>query len=182
MNAFKHINRHGLALSRLALSCLALCALTHTAAWSQASPKPAAKPAKAAPAKPAPAAVALPSAGPEQMTAATLAHIGSYDCEFGEIVTVNDTPQHPGYLDVHHKKTAYTMKAVLSSTGVVRLEDVRGRMLMLQIANKSMLMDAVAGQRVVDGCVHEKQRAAASAPPAQSLGIEPPKPAASAPA
>jgi hypothetical protein len=32
-------------------------------------------------------------------------------------------------------------------------------MLMLQIANKSMLMDTKIGQRVVDECVHEKQRA-----------------------
>ena len=50
------------------------------------------------------------------------------------------------------------MKPVLSSTGALRLEDVKGRMLMLQIANKSMLLDTQVGQRIVDGCVHEKQR------------------------
>ena len=37
------------------------------------------------------------------------------------------------------------MKPVLSSTGALRLEDVKGRVLMLQIANKSMLMDTQAG-------------------------------------
>ena len=62
---------------------------------------------------------------------------------------------------------------MLSSTGALRLEDVKGRMLMLQIANKSMLMDTQLGQRVVDGCVHEKQRlataAAAGQPPAAGL-------------
>jgi hypothetical protein len=52
----------------------------------------------------------------------------------------------------------WTMKPVLSHTGALRLEDVKGRMLMLQIANKSMLMDTQIGQRVVDNCVHEKQR------------------------
>jgi hypothetical protein len=36
---------------------------------------------------------------------------------------------------------------------------VKGRMLMIQIANKSMVMDTVVGQRLVDGCIHEKQRA-----------------------
>ena len=55
------------------------------------------------------------------------------------------------------------MKPVLSSTGALRLEDVKGQTLLLQIANKSMLMDQKAGRRVVDGCVHEKQKAAALA-------------------
>ena len=54
---------------------------------------------------------------------------------------------------------AWVMKQVLSSTGAMRLEDVKGRMLMIQIANKSMVMDTQIGQRLVDGCVHEKQRA-----------------------
>jgi hypothetical protein len=31
-------------------------------------------------------------------------------------------------------------------------------MLMIQIANKSMVMDTQIGQRLVDGCMHEKQR------------------------
>jgi hypothetical protein len=52
---------------------------------------------------------------------------------------------------------------VLSSTGALRLEAVKGNTLLLQIANKSMLMDQKAGRRVVDGCVHEKQRASADA-------------------
>jgi hypothetical protein len=55
------------------------------------------------------------------------------------------------------------MKPVSSSTGALRLEDVKGVALLLQIANKSMLMDTKVGQRLVDGCVHEKQRAAAAA-------------------
>ena len=31
-------------------------------------------------------------------------------------------------------------------------------MLMIQIANKSMVMDTKIGQRLVDGCMHEVQR------------------------
>ncbi|MBL8334946.1 MAG: hypothetical protein JNM08_17670 [Rubrivivax sp.] len=76
---------------------------------------------------------------------------------------------------------------MLSHTGALRLEDVKGRMLMLQIADKSMLMDTQIGQRVVDNCVHEKQREATAArkaagTKAESIGIDPAKaaPAASA--
>lgn len=154
------------------------------AAAAQPAPKPATKPAakaapKAAPA--APAAAALPAASAEQLTAADITHVGDYACEFDEVVKVAHHPQHRGYVDVQHRKAVYTMKPVLSSTGALRLEDVRGRMLMLQIANKSMLMDTRVGQRVVDGCVHEKQRAFANPPAGQSLGIAPPAAGASAP-
>ena len=56
-------------------------------------------------------------------------------------------------VDVVFGKNTYTMKPVLSSTGAVRLEDVKGKTLMLQIAYKSMLMDTQAGRRLVDECV-----------------------------
>jgi hypothetical protein len=67
------------------------------------------------------------------------------------------------------------MKPVMSSTGALRLEDVKGRMLMIQIANKSMVMDTKIGQRLVDGCVHEKQRAFISTQ-GGLLSTEPSKP------
>ena len=142
-------------------------------AQTSATQKPPAKPT----AKPAPKAAGLPAASAEQKAAASYAHLGAYACEFNEVVTVNASPQHEAYVDVHHRKTKWTMKPVLSSTGAIRLEDVQGRMLMLQIANKSMLMDTKLGQRLVDGCVHEKQRDAANRPAASSLGLD----AASAP-
>jgi hypothetical protein len=146
------------------------------------APKPAAKPA----AKPVPrtaAVPALPAADSEQLAAAEVAHLGTYECEFNQTVVVSKHPRSEGYIDVQHKASTWTMKPVLSSTGALRLEDVRGRTLMLQIANKSMLMDTKVGQRLVDACVHDKQRAFAAQPPAQSLGIAPPAAgAASAPA
>lgn len=110
----------------------------------------------------APAAVVLADASAEQMAAAQRAFTGQYQCEFSQTLDVSMN-QKPGYLDVRHQKQVYTMKPVLSSTGALRLEDVRGRTLLLQIANKSMLMDQMAGKRVVDGCIHEKQRAVAAA-------------------
>ena len=146
---------------------------TNTAAPAKA-PKPT--PAKVAPKAAVAPAKTLPAASAEQLAAAGIAHLGEYPCELGEAVSVHATPKHAGYLDVHHKKAVHTMKPVLSSTGALRLEDVSGRMLMLQIANKSMLMDVKLGQRVVDGCVHEMQRDAAAKPAGSSLGIEPSKP------
>ena len=163
------------------------CALTTAGAQvpakpaASATPKPASKSSPAKAAVKAPAALPLPAADAEQLSAAGIAHLGDYPCELGESVSVLATPSYEGYVDVHHKKAVHTMKPVLSSTGALRLEDVRGRMLMLQIANKSMLMDVKAGQRVVDNCVHEKQQAAAALPPTESLGIDPAKAAASAP-
>ena len=50
------------------------------------------------------------------------------------------------------------MKPVLSSTGAIRLEDVKGGALMVQIASKSMLLNTKTAQRIVDDCVNPKQR------------------------
>jgi hypothetical protein len=58
----------------------------------------------------------------------------------------------------------------LSSTGALRLEDVKGQTLMLQIAHKSMLMDVKIGQRLVDDCMHAKQLEAKRAYEAQQAG------------
>lgn len=65
-----------------------------------------------------------------------------------------------GYITLKLAKESWVMKPVLSSTGAIRLEDVKGQTLLLQILTKSMLMNVKAGKRVVDGCVHDTQRAA----------------------
>ena len=118
----------------------------------------AAAPAKVAK-KAAPVAT-LAAASPEQMDAAGRALTGAYDCEFQQAIAVDPNPKSPGYIDVKYKKAVYTMKPVQSSTGALRLEDVKGKTLWLQIANKSMLMDVKAGRRIVDGCTHASQREA----------------------
>ena len=139
---------------------LALPTLGHAATPSKPAPKATVRKAVAKkPTKPAPVAAApLSAADDEQKTAAGLTHLGDYACEFNQTVRVATNNLSSGYIDVVHNKQTWIMKPVLSSTGALRLEDVRGRMLMIQIANKSMVMDAQAGQRVVDGCQHEKQR------------------------
>jgi membrane-bound inhibitor of C-type lysozyme len=148
-------------------AALALClglglpAAGHAATAADAK-KAIKKPVKRAPPKKAVAAAAavapLSAADEEQKTAAAAAHLGDYACEFNQIVKVANNNLSPGYIDVTHKDQTWVMKPVLSSTGALRLEDVKERMLMLQIANKSMLMDTKSGQRVVDACQHEKQR------------------------
>ena len=142
---------------------LALCLALPVAAQT-AAPAPKAKPApraSAAPAKKpaAPAEAPLPPASGEQLEAANVAHLGDYDCEFDQKVILTPHSKAPGYIEMKNKAQAWVMKPVMSSTGALRLEDVKGRMLMIQIANKSMVMDTKIGQRLVDGCVHEKQRA-----------------------
>lgn len=167
-----------------ALTALAAGVFLTAAAMAQTSAvKPATKTAAKAAAKaskastkkaaPAPVEAPLPDANGEQLAAADMTHFGDYACDFDQTLHVVTAPKNAGYVDVKFKKQSWTMKPVLSSTGALRLEDVTGRMLMLQIANKSMLMDTKIGQRVVDGCVHEKQRlataAAAGRPAGESL-------------
>lgn len=141
--------------SRVALAVAVSLAFVGSAALAQAA-KPAAK-------KPAAAEKPLPQADQTQLDAAERTHFGNYDCDQKQTIDVSMNPKNPGYVDVTFKKDTWTMKPSVSSTGALRLEDVKGRTLLLQIANKSMLMDTKAGRRLVDSCVHEKQRAAAEA-------------------
>jgi Flp pilus assembly protein TadG len=164
-------------LSHLALAAALTLGLAHGQAAAQAAapakpaPANATKPAPAKTTKPAPAkkaapvAAALPAASADQLAAAERTHFGNYICELDQSIDVGMNPKTPGYVDVSFKKKTYTMTPIVSSTGAVRLEEVKGGMLLIQIANKSMMMDSKAGQRVVDGCVHEKQRAAAALMP-----------------
>ncbi|PZP31293.1 MAG: hypothetical protein DI603_13075 [Roseateles depolymerans] len=132
---------------------------------------------------PAPEPV-LEAASDEQLAAAQRAYLGDYACEAKQTVHIAANPKTPGYIDVSFQKQVLTMKPVLSSTGALRLEDVTGRTLMIQIANKSMLLDTKIGQRLVDDCVHPEQarlmaeaRAAAAANPEavnSGLGISAP--------
>jgi hypothetical protein len=82
------------------------------------------------------------------------------------------------------------MKPVLSTTGAVRLEDVKGETLMVQIATKSMLLNVKTARRIVDDCISPRQREliaeakaakAAEAPRASDEGANATDTAASAP-
>lgn len=107
---------------------------------------------------PPPPAVTLPDAQPDQVKAAELVYYGAYECEFQQTVNIAQSPKHPAYVDVALGHQSWLMKPVLSSTGAVRLEDVRGETLMVQIASKSMLLNVKTAHRLVDDCVSPKQR------------------------
>ncbi len=146
----------GMAAFSLALATVGVVAQPAAPA---AKPKPPAKAAAAGPAKKGPVAPPpLPAAPGEQIAAASMTHFGTYHCDFSQTVDVALNAKNEGYIDVRFGKQAWIMRPVLSSTGALRLEDVKGRMLMLQIANKSMLMDTQVGRRLVDECLHEKQQ------------------------
>jgi hypothetical protein len=158
-------------MTRTLISLLALALLTVFSAGAQQAPK---KPLRRAPAPPP---LVLPPAGGEQFAAAALTYFGDYACEFNQSLQISLNPRFDGYVDVRFGKQLHTMKPTLSSTGAIRLEDVRGRLLLVQIAQKSMLLDVKAGHRLVDDCVHEKQaenrNTIAAAPPQPGLGIAP---------
>ena len=123
--------------------------------------KPPAKPAaKAKPvSKATPPVELLPeAASAEQVSAAERVFHGEYVCDFKQTVQIQASEKHPAYVDLRFGPSSYLMKPVLSSTGAIRLEDVRGQTLMIQIASKSMLLNVKTGTRLVDECVCPKQR------------------------
>ncbi len=178
-----------LASAALILSGAAMAQTPTTPTAKHAAPAKAH--AKVTPAKHVPPApVPLPEADEAQLAAAQRTYLGSYDCEFKQTITISPNLKNAGYIDVALLKQVFIMKPVLSSTGALRLEDVTGRTLMIQIANKSMLLDVKLGQRMVDDCISPEQReliaqmaaakaaaAAAGIAPDAGLGIEIRKPA-----
>lgn len=126
-----------------------------------AAVKSDAKPAaRAKPALKNVAPVELPpeAASEEQVAVAERVYYGEYFCDFKQTVQIKASDKHPAYVDLRFGASTYLMKPVLSSTGAVRLEDVKGTTLMVQIASKSMLLNVKTGTRLVDECVCPKQR------------------------
>jgi hypothetical protein len=168
------------ATAALAAKATAGLAATPAADATAEPPNPAAQatappPAPAKPRGPARAdavadAVATAASpadgGPEsaQLLAADRVHYGSYQCEGRQALEVERDPGKPGYVQVRMRRQAWLMKPVASDSGAVRLEDVKGEALLVQIPIKSMLMNVRTGQRMLDGCLHELQRAASREP------------------
>lgn len=152
----------------------------HPAAHSKHAAKTTSKKTAAKNAKQPVAEVAPPAASPEQVAAAEKVYYGVSDCEFKQTLDVTMNQKYPAYVDVKFDKKQWTMKPVMSSTGALRLEDVRNQAIVIQIAQKSMLLNTVTGQRLVDECVGAQQRelalqARASAEASKdSLAIAPP--------
>jgi hypothetical protein len=109
---------------------------------------------------------------PGQMEAASRVYLGTADCDLKQSVHLRALDGRPGHFELTHKKMRYTLVPEVTTTGAVRLEDRQAGVVWLQIPAKSMLLNAKAGRREVDGCLHAEQRAEA-ATPAPSIGIAP---------
>ena len=144
---------HNPLASSVVAVALALAGGVAFAADAPAKKKP--RPAKAATTQ---REVKLPEATPDQEKAAELVYFGVYECEFNQNVNILASTTHHFYFEVKHGKTTWLMKPVLSTTGAVRLEDVKGETLMVQIASKSMLLNVKTRHRLVDACVSPRQR------------------------
>lgn len=146
-------------LSTIGLA-IALCAASF-ASFGETAAKPAKKAAKPAAVAKAPAEPE--AASPAQLAAAERVFYGTYNCELDKTVQVSTLPKFPGYAELRFGKSVYVMKPVESTTGAIRLEDVKGETLVVQIAAKSMLLNVKTGQRILDGCINDKQGKVAAA-------------------
>lgn len=111
------------------------------------------------------AVAAAPAAtlGTEEMAVAERVFKGHIPCELGAYVNVAADAANPGYFFVDGRGFKYHMSPVKTSTGTVRLEDKAAGAVWLQIANKSMLMNQKAGQRLADECMSPEQQQVAEA-------------------
>ncbi len=113
----------------------------------------------------APAAAALSPSQTEAARTAVMEQVqtGRMVCELGNVVQVSADSQNPGAFLVQIKQQAYHMTPVLTSTGVIRLEDARQGAMWMQLPHKSMLMNQKLWQRVADECQSPEQRSVAQA-------------------
>lgn len=173
MNVHARLRRHQ-RIRTLALSAgmvLGMVAATFGPHLAHASTAVKASKAVIKNAPPAEKPIQLAAATDEQMQAAERVLIGGYACEFGKSISIDRNDANPGYFNLKLAKQSWVMKPVLSTTGAIRLEDVRGGTLLVQILTKSMLLDTKTGRRMVDACVHEVQRKAEA-----ELASQPPRP------
>jgi len=144
-----------------ALAALSAFALTPASAQTAAAPAKKAVAKKPAKAEPAPAT--NDNLNPVQLTLADRVLTGVAECEFKEKVDVEKIPGHNGNFKVTYEKKSYTMVPEETTTGAIRLVDLTGAVVWIQIPMKSMLMNQKEHHRLVDGCQEDEQRIAVQA-------------------
>jgi hypothetical protein len=149
------------------IGLLGTAVVLSASAFAQPPKKPTPRAVKAPPAATAPE----PELAPGQLEAASHVLTGAAACEFDQSVQLTAIDGQPGHFRLVFGKLSYTLVAQETTTGAVRLEDRKAGVVWLQIPAKSMLLNARVGQRMVDSCVHDRQRFAV-APANSSLGIE----------
>jgi len=90
-------------------------------------------------------------------------YLGRLICERHQIVSLQAVPGEAGRYLLNFKKFKFTMVAVSTDSGVVRLEDPLSGAIWVQLNSKSMLMDSRRSLRMVDECQHPTQKAMAEA-------------------
>ena len=93
-----------------------------------------------------------------ELAIAQRVHTGRIQCELGAEITVTADEKNPGFFNVSAGKQRYYMHPVESRTGAIRLEDGRAEAMMLQLGNKSMVLNQKLGQRVADDCQTAEQK------------------------
>jgi len=140
--------------SLAAAVALAFAASVAVAADAPAKAKPAAQPAT----KAAPAAAEKPLTQ-GQLDVAPRVFTGTAQCDGDQKVDVSAVDGKPGHFKLAFGKSSYMLTPEETTTGAVRLEDRKAGVVWLQIPAKSMLMDAKAGRRLLDGCHSAQQKA-----------------------
>jgi len=144
------------AAALAALSLTALSAQAQTAAPAKkaaAAKKPVAKKAE-------PVSATNDSLNAAQLTIADRVMTGTAECEFKEKVDVEKIPGHAGNFKVTYNHKTYVMVPEETTTGAIRLVDLSGAVVWIQIPMKSMLMNQKEHHRLVDGCQEDEQRIA----------------------
>ncbi len=117
-------------------------------------------PAKAkAPAKAAPKAEAEKPLTQGQLDVAPRVFTGAVQCDGDQKVDLSAIDGKPGHFKLAYGAKSYNLTPEETTTGAVRLEDRKAGVVWLQIPSKSMLMDAKAGRRPLDGCLASQQKA-----------------------
>jgi hypothetical protein len=98
-----------------------------------------------------------------QLAIASRVLTGRADCEYSQFVDVTPVNERRGLFVVRFKGASYYMVPEETTTGAVKLTDAKAGVVWLQIPVKSMLLNARAGSRFVDRCMHSEQRAAVEA-------------------
>ena len=93
-----------------------------------------------------------------ELAIAQRVHTGRIQCELGADITVTADEKNPGFFNVSAGKQRYYMHPVESRTGAIRLEDGRAEAMMLQLGNKSIVLNQKLGQRVADDCQTAEQK------------------------
>jgi hypothetical protein len=147
-----------------AVAVLATLSLSALSAQAQtAAPAKKAAVAKKPAAKAEPVSATNDNLNPAQLTIADRVMTGIAECEFKEKVDVEKIPGHSGNFKVTYNKKTYVMVPEETTTGAIRLVDLSGAVVWIQIPMKSMLMNQKEHHRLVDGCQEDEQRIAVQA-------------------